>query len=114
MHVGARRLCKSLKKVLGQLGLEIANSPRRDSCRAYTVRPASQVHCGDRERFVHGHEEISRAQDSTLGSQRFHDSLAESDPHILDGVVLVHVQVAVCFKGQVEASVPGNQIQHVV
>ena len=42
------------------------------------------------------------------------EQLAEHDAHVFDGVVLIHVEIAVGLQRQVEAAVLGEQLQHVV
>ncbi len=44
----------------------------------------------------------------------FGQGLAEGDAHVLDGVVIVHVQVAIGADGQVDHGVARDLVEHVV
>ena len=46
--------------------------------------------------------------------KRLRKQLAQHDADILDGVVLIHIQIAVGFQLQIEAAVLGEQLQHVI
>ena len=50
----------------------------------------------------------------TLRAERLRERLAERDADVLDGVVLIDVEVAVGLQLQVEGAVPREQLQHVV
>ena len=62
---------------------------------------------------VHGQGEAV-ALDAALGAQRLVDALAQGEGGILDGVVLVNVEVALGVNEQVHLSVAGYLFQHVV
>ena len=47
-------------------------------------------------------------------AERLREELAEHDAHVFDGVVLVHVEIALRLQLEVEAAVLGEQLQHVV
>src|SRR5208283_5358348 len=47
-------------------------------------------------------------------AERGVDGLAESNPHIFDSVVLIHVQIAFSGDSKVEASMARDKIQHVI
>ena len=57
---------------------------------------------------------VAGAVDALAVAERFERSLAERDSDILDGVVLVDVEVTGGAERQVEATVPGKQLQHVI
>src|SRR5215469_3559341 len=114
MNVGLRRLRKALKKILHQLHLKVADSCRRDLSFHNTTRAAAEVDGGGRERFIHRHEEIARAQNPALRAKRFLDRRAQRNAHIFHRVMLIHVQVATRIHFQIKSSMPGNQIEHVI
>ena len=58
------------------------------------MRPAAQIDRRDRERFVHRHHEVAGAVDALAVAERLGHRLAERDAEILDGVVLVDVEIA--------------------
>ena len=76
--------------------------------------PATKINGGGRERFVHGHQEIAGAEDASLVAQRGVDGFAERNADVLDGVMLVHVQIALGCEPKIEAAVARDQVQHVI
>ena len=42
------------------------------------------------------------------------EELAEYDADVFDGVVLVHVQIAIGVEGEVEAAMFGEELEHVI
>jgi hypothetical protein len=114
MHVRPRRLRKALEKILGKLRLEVAD-PRGGKSRLNNAkRPPAKIDGGCSKRFVHGHQEISGAQDSFFVSKRGSHCLTERNADILYGVVLIHVEITLRFNLQIETAVSRNQIQHVI
>ena len=75
---------------------------------------SGEIDGGDGEGLIHGHEEVSGAEDSTFVSEGCREGFAESDAGVFDGVVLVHVEVAFDLEGEVEAAVAGEELQHVI
>ena len=75
---------------------------------------AGEVDGGDGEGLVHGHDEVAGAEDALLVAERFVEGLAKGDADVLDGVVLVDVEVAGAGEREVEATVAGEELQHVV
>src|SRR5580704_5348289 len=114
MHVGPGRLRKSLKKILSQLRLKVADPLRIDLSRDDAVWPSAQIDRRSRERFIHRHQEISRAKDAALVTDRFYDRFAERDASVFNGVVLIDVKVAFCFDREIERPVACHEIEHVI
>ena len=114
MNVGARGLREALKKIFSELRLEIANTFCGNLCVHDAVGTATEIDGGRSERFIHGHEEVSGAQNSAFRPQRFQDGLPECDAHIFDGVVLIDIQIAFRGNFQIERAVARNQIEHVI
>src|SRR5262245_48862560 len=75
---------------------------------------STEIDRDDCERFVHRHDEVPRAVDASLSTQRLRDRLAERDADVFDGVVLVHVEISIRVEPEIEATVPGEQLQHVI
>src|ERR1700693_6275844 len=71
VDVGLRSLRKALEKILHQFHLEIADAFGRDLRLHDAVRSSAKVHGGGSECFVHGHQEIARAQNATLRAEGF-------------------------------------------
>ena len=47
-----------------------------------------------------GIREVSGAQNAALVAERAVEGLAQRDAHVFDGVVLVHVEVAIAFESR--------------
>jgi hypothetical protein len=114
VHVGAGSLRKSLKEILEKFDGEIADAIRFDLGIDHAARASAEIDRSRGERLVHGYQKVSGAQDAFLGAERFQHRFAQRDADIFDGVVLVHIEVAVGFYGQVKRAVARHQIQHVV
>ena len=114
VDVGASAAREALKEIRDQLGLQIADQPRAHLGFDGEGRAAAQIDGGDGEGFVHGHEEVAGAQNAALVAERAVECLAERDAHIFDGVVLVHVEIAVALEFEIECAVAREQLQHVI
>ena len=104
----------AFEKIGDELGLEIANTGRADLEIDDGVRPAAQIDGRHGERFVHRHHEVARAIDAAAVAKRVRDSLAERDAEILDGVMLVDVEVARRIDLEIERAVPRHELEHVI
>jgi hypothetical protein len=93
MNVGARAAREALKKVVHQFRLEISNPCRADFCIDNRGRASPEIDGSQPESFVHGHDEITCAQNAASISQSAIKRLAQGNPHVLDGVVLIHIQI---------------------
>ena len=78
------------------------------------IGPAGHVHHRADQRLVERHERIGVAPDPGPVAQRLRDRQAQRDAGVLDGVVAVHVEVALGLDGEVQQRVPGERLQHVV
>ena len=78
------------------------------------IGPAREVDHAARERLVQRHVGVSEARDARLVAQRLQERLADHDADVLDGVVGIHVQVALRAHVEVEAAVGGEGGEHVV
>ena len=78
------------------------------------ARPAGQVDHGARERLVERRVGRAEARDAAPLAERLIERLAEREGAVLDGVVIVDLEVALACQGQVEAGVPGQRAEHVV
>jgi hypothetical protein len=114
VDVGASGLRETLEEIFEQLSLKITDVGRRDFRADDAVRAAAEIHGGGRERFVHRHEEVSGTEDATLGAKRFCDGVAECYTHILDSVMLVHVEVPFGGDVEIESAVARDKIKHVI
>jgi hypothetical protein len=100
VDVGAGGLCEALEKIFRELNLKIANSFRGDFCVYHAMWAPTEIDSSGGESFIHGHEEVSSAEDAAFRAERFYNGFAESDADVFDGVVLIYVEVA--FGGEVD------------
>ena len=68
----------------------------------------------DGQRLVHRHDEIPGAVDAALVAERLRHGFAERDAEVLDGVMLIDVEIALGLDPQVEAAVAREELQHVI
>ncbi len=78
------------------------------------MHAAAEVDCGDGERLVHRHDEVAGTVDAAPGPEGLRDRFTERNSEILDGVVLIDVEVARGADLQVERAVPRDELQHVI
>ena len=75
---------------------------------------AAEVDDAERERLVQRRRRVAEAADAGPVAERPVECLAERDAGVLDGVVLVDVEVAVDLQVEVHAGVERERVQHVV
>ena len=78
------------------------------------VRPARDVDDDAGDGLVERYLPVRVARDTALVAERLRERLAEGDGHVLDGVVVVDLQVAVTAHREVEQPVFGERLEHVV
>ena len=78
------------------------------------VRPAGEVEGGADQRLVHRQQAGAVAADAALVAERLGQGPAEGDADVLDGVVVVDVQVAGGADVEVDQRVAGELVEHVV
>ena len=114
MDVGAGGLREALKKIFEQFSLEIAYAASGDFRAADAVWAAAEIDRGGGERFVHGHQKISGAEDAALGAQGFLYGLTKHDTDIFYSVVLIDVEIAAGIEIHVEGAVACYEFEHVI
>src|SRR4051812_35808617 len=114
MHVGAGADCEPFEEVVHEFGLQIADLRDLHLEIDDGVRPPAEIDRGDGERLVHRHYEIAGAVDAFARAQRLRHRFAERDAEILDGVMLIDVEVAAGGDPEIERAMPGDEFQHVV
>lgn len=77
-------------------------------------RAPTQIQCNPNEGFIHGEEPGSVAEDSTFFPQGIGKGASESDSGILNRVVEVNFDISFRFDFEIESTVLGEEIQHVV
>ena len=96
------------------LARERAERLAREAELDHRARPSGQVHHGARERLVQRRVGRAEARDAAPFAERLIERLAEREAAVLDRVVIVDLEVAPAFQGQIEAGVPGQRAEHVV
>src|SRR5437879_843212 len=66
------------------------------------------------ERLVHRNGDVADARDARSVAKRLRERLAERNADILDGVVVVDMEIAVRLYREIEQSVPGDVRQHMI
>ena len=94
VDVGAGALREAVEEVVHQLRLRGRRRAAPSAQIDDGVDAAAEIDGGDAERFVHRHHEVAGAVDAAAVAERLRDRLAERDADVLDGVVLIDVEVA--------------------
>ena len=114
VDIGSGSTSEAFEEVRNEFGLQVPNEAHPHFCIDHGRTPAAEVDCGEPESFVHGHKEISRTQNAPFAAEGLIKCLAEHDSDILYSMVLVDIQVAVCFETEIETSMVREQLEHVV
>src|SRR6266568_7667766 len=104
MDVSPSTTSKAFKEILNQLALQITNEPALDLCFHRARHAPAQINRGNTERLIHRHQEIPGSQNPFLVADCLIERLAQSDPHILNRVVLIYVEVAITLQIEIECS----------
>src|SRR6266852_7711067 len=114
MNVGVCPTGKTLKEIGDQLSFQVADMPHAYLCLDYTGGAPAEINGHQAEGLIHGHDEITGAQNSPLTAQGLGEGLAQGNAHVFDRVMLVDVQVAGRVQPQVKGAVAGEQFQHMI
>ena len=114
MQIGAGVVYESAKEIRKKLGLQITHVAHAQAVAVNQRRTAAEVQRNHREGFVHRHHKIARPIDSAAIAQRLRKQLAENDSAVFDRVMLVHVEITAGVQREVETSVPGEELQHMI
>jgi len=93
---------KSLEPFAHQLGIERAHLVAAELRLEHQKRTAGNIDRHAGERLVHRHMHVGVAGDALHVAERLFHRLAERDAHVLGGVVMIDVQVALGFDGDVD------------
>src|SRR3982074_285224 len=114
VNVGAGSSREGFEEIVYKLRLQIANAQSADLGINNRRGASSEIHRGQTERFVHGHDKVTGAQNAAAVTQGTIENLAQCDTHILDREMLIHIQVALSRQFQIEAAVSSKGFHHVV
>ena len=114
VDVGLRALREPFEEVLDELRLQIADAADLEPQIDDRVDAPAQIDRRHRQRLVHRHHEVSGAVDAAAVAERRRHRLAERDADVLDGVMLIDVEIPLRVQLQVERAVTGDELQHVI
>src|SRR2546428_618956 len=101
------------EELLQEVAVEIGDAAARHRHAEDEERPPRDVHRGGDEGLVHRDRRGAEAHDALLVAERLFDRLTEHDADVLDRVVLIDLDVALCLDGEVHEPVLGERLQHV-
>ncbi len=112
VHQPIRR--HSCPEFLDQLSIEFSDLFRRkfhlpDECRA-----TAEIHRRRRQRFFHGQSEMPVPVNAPLITDGLQQTAPQTDPHILNCVMMVHMQIPHRPDRQIHQGMPGQQRQHMI
>ena len=107
------RVAQTLEEVLEHLGRHFAHLLTMELGVPDEPWTASEIQCHLAEAVVH-RQTITISLDASLVAQRLEQAFAQGNARVLDGVVLVHVEVALGVDGEVHHAVLAYLLQHVV
>ena len=110
----ARRRRQRAKEVCRKLPLELTDAHPCKLQVVHEVRPARQIEGDHGQRLVHGQQAGTVAANAALVAKRLLERLSESETDVFDGVMAVHVKVALCLDDEIEAGVVSEQCEHVI
>ena len=105
---------ETVEEIFKQLALQIADQDGLYPVLVDEIRPPTEVHGHHGQRFVHGEHEVSGTIDANPVTEGLGEKLAEDDADVLHRVMLIDVEVARGDYREIEATVLGEELQHVV
>jgi hypothetical protein len=75
---------------------------------------AAEINRSYGQGFVHGHYEITGAENAAFFSQSLQNGFAEGDAHVFDGVMLIDIEIATGNDMQIEGAMASDKIEHVI
>jgi hypothetical protein len=105
---------KTLKKDVGQIQHAIPRSLLGQGVAIHEDRTTRKIHKYPCQRLIHGKNEAPVPADAPFVPQGRSKCVAEGAGDILDGVVIIHMKVSHGFHFQIEQSLLGNVMQHVI
>src|SRR5579885_818655 len=93
MYAGASTARKSVKEIVHQFCLQIADQLHSDFSVHGRGSSSAKVDGSEAECFVHGHDKIPGAKNSALIAQGFREQFTQHDADIFDGMVLIDIEV---------------------
>jgi hypothetical protein len=121
MHIGAfddepatvAMMDKYLEEMLEHLGWHFAHLLSVELGIPNQPWTATEIQCYLTETIVHW-QTVAVSFDATLVAQRMQQAFAQGNTRILNGMMLIHIEVALGVDGEVHHAVLANLFQHVV
>ena len=105
---------EGLEEFAHQLGVEGPDLGRGKLGAEHQERTPGDIYGDARQRLVHRQQAIGVAGQPALVAERLFERLAERDADVLDGVVIVNMQIAPGAHRHVDERVPGELVEHVI
>jgi len=109
-----RTVRKALKELASQVDIEIPHPWAAEFCSEVQSRTTREVDDDAGQGFVERHVSVTVALDSSPLPQRLGKRRAESDPDILDTVMIVDMDVTLTGHIDIEQPVTGDLVEHVI
>jgi len=103
-----------LQELLKKLGVHCSDGAVRQSYIETQVAPAGDVYSAEYQRLIHGKGNVAVTADTASVAQRLRERRPEANPDVLDGMVAVHMRIAIAFNVEVKSAVPGKKLKHMV
>ena len=105
---------EGLEPFAHELRVEAADARGREGRVEDKKRTARDVDGDKSQCLVHRQADIAVTANPLLIAERLHEGLAERDAHILDGVMVIDMRVALGLHDEIEKAVAGEKVQHVI
>src|SRR6267143_5438171 len=105
---------ESLKPLIDQLGIKAPYLVAAERRPKHQQGAPRHVDCDACQRLIHRHMDIRVAADASHVAKRLSHRLSERNADILGSMVMVDMQVTGGFDSDVDAGVPGKEVEHVI
>src|SRR5438105_10456675 len=114
MHGRKRVIDEALKEFVHEVDVERADQRPREGNVEFKPRTPGEIDDDARQRFVERNVCMSEAADAFLVTERLLDRLPERDADVLDRVMRIDVQIALCANVEIDQAVAGDLVEHVI
>src|SRR5207249_3847807 len=111
-HLGV--VGKTLEEFVHQVHVEVADQRALELDVVLEARPAGEIDHDARQRFVERYVGMPVTQNAFLLADGARHRLAQRDPYVLDRMMRVHLQVALCPNIEIEHRVARDLFEHVI
>ncbi len=105
---------EALEEFLEQVDIEAADHGAGEGHVHLQAGATGEVDHHARQRFVQRHVGVAVADDALLVADGLGEGLAEGDTDVLDGVVVVDMQITLALDVQVDQPMAGDLVEHVL